>query len=236
MSTAIALVRPRRGWIDTSALRDVAPILVGLVPFAMILGVTMKAGEIDIPAGVAGSFLLYAGSAQLAALSLMDGGGGLALILLTVVIVNARMLLYGGALEPHFRDQPRWFRWLGPHFLVDQSYVLASERKDLSDPARFRFYWLTVAAAITVTWLTTVGVTMAAGRALPTGLPLAFAPIAVFVTLLMPKVLTDPSARRVALVAGAATATAGAVAPRAALIVGVAAGVGSELLKGGGDR
>lgn len=232
MDATIAAPHVQRRWVDGDALRDVAPILVGLVPFAMILGVTMSAADIALGAGVAGSFLLYAGSAQLAALTLMQGGAGIGMILLSVVIINSRLLLYGAALEERFRDQPQWFKWLGPHFLVDQNYLLASERPELRDPTRFRTYWLTVAAAITVVWVVTISATMAAGTALPQDLPLSFAPIAVFVSLLVPKLLTDGRARRVAVVAGVGTAIASALIPGAALIVGVTAGIGSELVTG----
>src|SRR5688500_9535548 len=126
MDATIEIRHSERGWLDADALRDIAPLLVGLVPFAMILGVTMSDAGIHVGVGVPGSFVLYAGSAQLAALALMQSGAGLGTILLSVVIVNARMLLYGASLEPRFRNQPRWFRWIGPHFMVDQSYVVAS--------------------------------------------------------------------------------------------------------------
>jgi len=235
MDATIALQHLERRWLDADALRDVAPILVGLVPFAMILGVTMSDAGVHAGVGVFGSFVLYAGSAQLAALALMQSGAGLGMILLSVVIVNARMLLYGASLEPRFRNQPRWFKWLGPHFLVDQSYVVASERADLQEPARFRRYWLTVACAITTVWLTTIGATMALGPVLPKDLPLSFAPIAVFVSLLLPKLLKDSRARRVALVAAVGTGAAAIVAPGAALIIGISAGIGSELIKKGSD-
>jgi 4-azaleucine resistance transporter AzlC len=235
MDTTIEIRHSQRRWLDAEALRDIAPILVGLVPFAMILGVTMSDAGVHAGVGVFGSFALYAGSAQLAALALMQSGAGLGMILLSVVIVNARMLLYGASLEPRFRNQPRWFKWLGPHFLVDQSYVVASERAELREPARFRRYWLTVACAITTVWLTTIGATMALGPLLPNNLPLSFAPIAIFVSLLLPKLLNDSRARQVALLAAVGTGAASIVTPGAALIVGISAGIGSELIKKGSN-
>jgi len=84
-------------------------------------------------------------------------------------------------------------------------------------------------------WLTTIGATMALGPVLPRDLPLSFAPIAVFISLLLPKLLGDSRARRVALVAGVATGAAAIVVPGAALIVGISAGVGSELIRKGSN-
>ena len=235
MDATIALQRSESRWLDPDALRDIAPILVGLVPFAMILGVTMTNAGIHVAVGVLGSFLLYAGSAQLAALELMQSGAAFGVILLSVLIINARMLLYGAALEPRFRDQPRWFKWLGPHFLVDQSYVVASSRQELVNPSRFRRYWLTVAGAITAVWLATIAITMALGPVLPTSLPLSFAPIAVFVSLLLPTLLKDARARRVAVVSAVGTVVSALVLPGAELIAGISAGIGSELIRKGND-
>jgi predicted branched-subunit amino acid permease len=232
MNSAFTRARPAQRRIDPQALRDVGPVLVGLVPFAMIVALSMNEADIAVPAGVVGSALLFTGSAQLAAVSLMSAGAGLATVLLSVLIINSRLLLYGGALEARFRNQPSWFQWLGPHFLVDQSYVLASARAELRDPDRFRVYWLTTAAAMSIVWLATIGATMAIGPILPHELPLSFAPIAVLVGVLVPR-LHHPSARRAAL-AGAIGAVIGSLfAPEAALIIGVTSGIAMGSLREG---
>jgi hypothetical protein len=41
-------------------------------------------------------------------------------------------------LAAHLRHQPTWFRWLAPHFIVDQTTAVASARGALAAPARFR--------------------------------------------------------------------------------------------------
>ena len=235
MDATISLRQAERRWLDAGALRDIGPILLGLVPFAMVLGVTMSEAGVSTGVGLLGSFALYAGSAQLAALALMQSGAALGMILLSVVIINARLLLYGASLEPRFRHQPWWFKWLAPHFLIDQSYVVTFERVDLRDPARFRRYWLTVAFAITTVWLGTIGTTMVMGPVLPENLPLGFAPIAVFVSLLLPKLLKDSRAKRAALLATVGTVIAAIVWPGAELIVGISTGIGSELIRKGTD-
>jgi predicted branched-subunit amino acid permease len=137
------------GPIDRDGLRDVIPALVGIAPFAVVIGVALSQLEISQWMGVTASALMYGGSAQLAASNLIRSGADLVTILVTVGIVNARLLMYGAALEPRFKDQPRWFRWIAPHFIVDQTYALVTGRPELAhDPARFRRYWLTIAGAI----------------------------------------------------------------------------------------
>lgn len=235
MDTALSRGPSAQPRVDLQALRDVGPMLVGLIPFAMIVALSMNEAAISVPVGVAGSALLFTGSAQLAAVSLMGAGAGLGTVLLSVLIINSRLLLYGGALESRFRVQPRWFQWLGPHFLVDQNYVLASTRAELRDPDRFRVYWLTTAAAISAVWLGTIGATMAMGPIVPDDLPLGFAPVPVLVSVLIAKLGRAPARR------AASTATLGAlissfVAPHAVLIIGVGSGIAVELLKRGGPK
>jgi predicted branched-subunit amino acid permease len=210
-------------WVDRAALHDVWPVLVGLAPFAMALGIAMREANISTPTGVIGSFLVYAGSAQLAAVTLMKSGVGIVGVLGAVALINARFLLYGAALEPRFRSQPAWFRWLAPHFLVDQTYVLADSRPDLESPQRFRRYWLTVAAAVAVVWLSAIGSTLAVGDLLPAETPLTFAPIAVLVGILVPK-LRDKAARQAAVAAALASLCGGSLPSGAGLLLGVVVG------------
>lgn len=209
--------------VDQAALHDVWPVLVGLAPFAMALGIAMRDADISTPTGVIGSLVVFAGSAQLAAVTLMKSEAGIVSVLGAVALINARFVLYSAALEPRFRSQPAWFRWLAPHFLVDQTYVLADSRTDLGDPRRFRRYWLTVAAAIAVVWLSAIGLTLAVGDLLPAETPLTFAPIAVLVGILVPR-LQDKNARQAAIAAGLATLCGGSLPSGGGLLLGVVIG------------
>jgi predicted branched-subunit amino acid permease len=209
--------------VDRAALHDVWPVLVGLAPFAMALGIAMRDADISTPAGVIGSLVVFAGSAQLAAVTLMKSEAGIVSVLGAVALINARFVLYSAALEPRFRSQPTWFRWLAPHFLVDQTYLLADSRTELGDPRRFRRYWLTVAAAIAVVWLSNIGLTLAVGDLLPAETPLTFAPIAVLVGILVPR-LQDKNARQAAIAAGLATLCGGSLPSGGGLLLGVVIG------------
>ena len=98
------------------------------MPFGLFLGVTLSAyGEHPL-AVLAGAALVYGGSAQLATSTVLHAGAGLLAAVLAGVVVSARMLLYGAALADRFADQPRWFRWLGPATLLDQTYLSALNR------------------------------------------------------------------------------------------------------------
>jgi predicted branched-subunit amino acid permease len=219
--------------LDREAVRDVLPIVVGLVPFAAVIGVTIaRSPVVPVWGGLLATPLLLAGSAQLAALTLLDGGAGLVTVLLTVVIVNGRLSLYGAALEPRFRDQPAWFRWVAPHTLVDQTYALATSRSELRAPERFRRYWLTVGLVLGLAWTGAITLVALLGPTIPLDSPLGFAAPAVFVGLLVPR-LRDRAARRPALVAAVVALLASPLPSGTGLLLAAAVGIAPALLRPG---
>ena len=156
-----------------------------------------------------------------------DAGGlvrqGVAVVVSSVVVINARLTLYAAALEPQFRRQPRWFRWLAPHFVVDQTFALATARDDLTDPVRFRRYWLSLGGLLGFVFVSLVATGAALGpRLASAGSALAFAPAALFLGLLVPRLTDRP---------GRAAAGAGAVVTGALLLIG-GAPTGTPVLLG----
>ena len=68
----------------------------------MISGVAMVKGGLAVPWAIAMSLLVYAGSAQLAALPLIVAGAPLWVIVATGLITNLRFVIYSAALRPYF--------------------------------------------------------------------------------------------------------------------------------------
>lgn len=212
-----------------AALRDIVPFAASLVPFAMVVGAATRQVGISLGVGVLGGVAMYSGTAQLAAMTMLAAGTELVVILAAVVVINARFLIYGATLEPRFHRQPRWFRWLGPHLLIDQTYALVTSRDDLADPVRFRRYWLTAGAALGAVWMVCMGAGMLLGAVLPPSSPLAFVGTAVIIALLVPR-LRAPRQVLVAVVA-LVTATAASGLPNGTgLVAGIAAGVAAGAL------
>ncbi len=218
-------VRPAStsGEIGT-ALRDLAPVVLGLAPFAVLIGVTGVRSGVGGGTAVLSSVLMLGGSGQLTAITLIADGAATVSVIAAVAVVNARLLLYAAALEPHFRDQPGWFRWAAPHFVVDPTYALVTRRTDLADPARFRRYWLTAGGGMALAWtgLTAVGVALA--PVLPASPALDVAAPAMFLAMLVPLLRGRPGwvgAAVSGLVAAAASPLPGGLG----LLCGIAAGV-----------
>lgn len=228
--TSIATRAPG-GIVDRDAVRDILPVTFSVMPFAAVIGVTIaQAHAVPAWAGLLAGPMIYAGSAHLAAVSLLDAGAGAATVLATVAIINARLSMYGAVIEPHFRAQPAWFRWLAPHFLVDQTYALATARHDLADPARFRRYWTTAGVVLGVGWTTAMAAALLLGPVIPAHSPLDFAATAVFIGLLAPR-LRERVARRPALIAALVALFASPLPNGLGLLAGALAGIAPALLR-----
>jgi predicted branched-subunit amino acid permease len=207
-----------------AALRDLTPVMVGLAPFALLIGVTGVRSGLGGGTGVLSSALLLGGSAQLTGLTMLAGGAPPLAVVAAVTLVNARFLLYAAALEPGFRDQPRWFRWVGPQFVVDPTYAMAARRDDLADPRRFRRYWLAAGVGLGTVWvgLTVLGVVLA--PVLPESAALDVAAPAMFLAVLVPQLRARPA--RAGASAAAVTAVVASPLPDGlGLLCGIAAGV-----------
>ena len=211
--------------VSALAVRDLAPVFVGIIPFALLLGVATADADIPPGTGLVGSLLIYAGTANLSAVLLLQDGAGLLAVVATVAVVNARFVMYGAALEHRFRAQPGWFRWLAPHFLVDQTFAMAQARAGLDEPRAFRRYWLALGFALGAAWVGTVAVGMALGPVLPAQSPLGFAAPALFIGMLVPQLAGCGAAVTAALTAGLTTLAASPAPNGSSVLIGSVAGV-----------
>lgn len=186
-----------------AGLSDAAPFAVGLVPLGIMLGVAVDASSLPDGVGLLLSFLVSAGASQFATMSIVDGGGSLLTAVLAGLVINARLLMYAAALAPRFADQPAWFRWAGPHTIVDQTFALVSTREE-RHPGWFRRYWLGASGLLLALYLGGILLGIVAGQVVPAGLSLEFTIPVLFLAMLMPG-LRDTPRRGAALAAAVVT-------------------------------
>jgi predicted branched-subunit amino acid permease len=226
------VARPAR--IGSAALRDIWPMALGVVPFGLLIGVTLGRMHVGAASGLGSSALYFGGSGHIAALTLLQDGAGPAAVLAGVAVVNSRLALYAAVLQPRFADQPGWFRWLAPQVLVDQTYAVATARPDLHGAA-FRRYWFTAGGAFALVWLGSNAAGLALGPVLPPHSPLEIAAPALFVGLLVPHLARRPGAVA-AGVAGVVAAAASVLPSGVGLVLGALAGMlaGTAVERAGG--
>jgi predicted branched-subunit amino acid permease len=222
--------------IEAQAARDIAPIALSTAPFGVLVGVSVGGLGMHPMAALTGTLLVYGGSAQLTATTLLHSGTGILVVLATVAAIQSRLLLYGAGLEPLFRHQPAAFRWLAPITIVDQTFALAASKATaLEEPARFRRYWLSTGAVLGASWLAAVGTGIALGPILPASSPLTIAVPAVFVGLIIPHLQGRPAVVAAA-VAYVVAGVAVGLPHGAGLVVAIAAGIAAGRLTAFPDR
>jgi predicted branched-subunit amino acid permease len=215
------------------ARTDLLAMSSTMIPFGIALGVTVSALRFGDGASVAGGVLMYAGAAQLSATTMLSNGAAFVAVVISAVIVNARLLLYGAALEPAFRGQPWWFRWLGIHFIIDGSFVSAMARPALmADRAGFRRYWMHFGVLLLGIWASSVALGVLLGPVLPSLPHIGLIGLALFVSMLMPRLTSRPAvtAAATAAVVGPLTTL---LVPSLGIIAGACAGVAAGTLTAG---
>lgn len=188
---------------------DVAPLVLGGLPFGLLLGFTINGAAPTVGKGVAwaSNIYVFAGAAQIAMVDLLGVGGALALVVLVGLVINARHMMYSAALAHRFSGQPLWFKLLAPMWLIDQIFALVSTQlPDAIGKKDFRTYWLTTGGTFYFLWAVWVTIGVLVGPSIPDSWPVTFALPAMFIALVVPTLKTKPAlfAAIVGAVVGAA--------------------------------
>lgn len=104
------------------------PIGLGYIPIGMAFGVlARKAGLSPLEIALM-SVLVFAGSSQFIAVSMLSAGAGLVSIVATTFVVNLRHLLMSAALSVHFRSANRLALSVLAYGVTDESFAVNLSR------------------------------------------------------------------------------------------------------------
>lgn len=205
--------------------RAMVPWLAGVVPFGLTVGVTIAESSVDPLAGWATGPLVFAGSSQLAAIELLDEGAAIAVVVITVLVINARLLVYGGSMAPWWMGSGRGFRAIAAYLLIDPSYAVGTVGYRTHGTRREgHAHYLGCGVTLWVAWQTAIGVGILAGGAIPEMSLLAL----VVPYYLIAEVIDSADARpgRVAAAVGAVVAIGANGAPmQSGAVIAIAVGV-----------
>lgn len=208
--------------ITVDALRAAIPLFIPAIPFGLVLGVAITDSAMPTAVGWSTNLAIFAGAAQLATVSLAATATWLTLVA-TAAVINLRHVMYSAALSPRFNDQPRWFRWVGPFFLIDQLFALASVRTSMPADQWRRFY-LSAGIFYFVSWTTIVTLGLVVGSSIPVEWRLDVAPAIMFAGLVVLGIANRPGI--VAAVVGAGVCLLALDVPNnGGILVGAVSGV-----------
>lgn len=208
--------------VDRVAFRDAFTLFLPAIPFGFVLGLAITEGEMPIAIGWASSLFIFAGAAQLAVVTLA-GTATIWAVIVAGLVINTRHVMYSAAMAPVFQHQPRWMRWLGSYFLIDQVFALSILQAERS-PAEFRRYYLTAGLFFWVNWQWAVGLGMVIGPVVPESWRLDYAAAIMFIGLTLVGIQRIPQAVA-ATVGGLVGLASAGLHDRLGILVGAVAGV-----------
>lgn len=227
-ATSDAATSSRAAFRD--GVRSIAPLLVGVIPFGLILGVA--AGNAAMGAGLAWStsWIIFGGAAQLVTIELSNGGAAAIVIVATALVVNARHLMYSAALAEPFRDFPPPWRYGLPYVMTDQAFAVSITRyASVDDPVYRRWFFFGAGSALWIPWQITTATGALAGALIPQSWSLDFAIPLVFMVLMIPALARKPGV--LAAVVGAVVAVVAQDVPyRLGLIIAALAGIAAGVI------
>jgi 4-azaleucine resistance transporter AzlC len=207
-----------------------APLLLAVFPFGLVLGVTAAGSAIGGGLGIATSPIIFAGAAQLVTVQLFDTGTSAVVVVITALVVNIRHLMYSAAMAPHFSEWPKRSRMVLPYLLTDQAFALSSIRYETTDdPVYKRWFFIGSGLGLWLPWQLATIFGVLVGAQIPDSLGLEFAIPLVFLVLLIPAVQNRPGL--IAAVVGGVVAVAASSAPYGlGLVIGAVAGVSAAVM------
>ena len=160
------------------------PICLGYLPIGMAFGVlAQKAGLTPLQIGMM-SILVFAGSSQFIAVSMLASGASVPAIITTTFVVNLRHMLMSSALAVYLRAAHRGLLALYAYGVTDESFAVNLPRFNARNWSLSRA--LVVNHAANLTWLICTVAGGIGGRFIPEGtLGIDYSFIAMFICLLI---------------------------------------------------
>lgn len=172
-------------WSEARAgFRDILPAQIAALPIAALFGALAAGRGMPVPEVGLMSALVFAGSAQFAALEIWTQPAPIAILAFSTFLMNARHILMSASLAPKTTAFKVWQRWLGFFALVDEGWAMAERRAALTrlTPA----YFFGMMGPFWLSWVvcTTIGAQAGALLGEPRALGADFAFSALFIGLI----------------------------------------------------
>ena len=210
-------------------MRVTGPIAPGIAAWGLMTGVAMVNSGMSVLEAVAMTLVVYAGSAQLAAIPLIVAGAPVWVILATGFCVNLRFVVFSLHLRSYLMHMPRWRRLVNGFLTTDMTYALFSGRfaAPAEDDEGRRAQESHLAGSYFLTWAAWVAASLAGialGNLIPSAWGLGFAGVLCLVGV-MASLANTPLRVLAAAAAGAAAVAAYALPFKLNIVVAIAVAV-----------
>ena len=120
-------------------IKDVLPIMIGIIPFGLILGAQAGQKGMSVLETVMMMGLNFAGGSEFAAVNLWTSPLPVLLIIATTAMINSRHILMGAAMAPLLRHLPLRKVLPALFMMTDESWAMGiadSQKHAQKQPAR----------------------------------------------------------------------------------------------------
>jgi predicted branched-subunit amino acid permease len=229
----MATVGPAPWWRHPEFVRgarDMTGTSLGIAAWGLLTGIAMTNSGLPLPLAILMSLIVFAGSAQLAALPLLVSGAPLWVIWATALCVNLRFVIFSAGWRRYFAALPRGQRLRMAYFSADLNYALFVKRFPQPAPLSqsVPYFWGAVALNWPA-WQIPSLIGLLVGNRIPTAWGLGFAGTLALLGLTY-SLLNDRATWISAVVAGAAAVAAYALPLKLNILVAIAAAVVVGLL------
>jgi predicted branched-subunit amino acid permease len=208
-------------------LRAMSPLALAISVWGLVTGVAIVEAGMPIPAALAFSIFIFAGSAQLATLPLLAVHTPLPVVLITAALVNMRFVIFSAASRSYFARLPWQQRLLAGYLNGDLGFALFSRRFADADQrgttGQFGYFYGT-AVVNWVAWHVASVAGILLGGLAPTSWGLDLAASLALVAVLIPMANRAPAIAGV-VVTGVLSVLTVSMPMKLGLLVSVIAGV-----------
>ena len=206
-----------------------APLATGIAAWGLMAGVAMVKSGMSVVEALAMTFLVYAGSSQLAAIPLIVAAAPAWVILATGFCVNLRFVVFSLHLRPYLMHLPRWRRLVNGYLTADLTYALFTRRFPQpgvtpEQHAQQEAYLSGNYFVTWASWMTSGVVGVALGNLVPTAWGLGFAGVLCLIGILC-SLANTPLRLLSAALAGVAAVAAYALPLKLNIVVAIAVAV-----------
>lgn len=206
------------------------PTWFGVGAWGLVVGVAMIKAGLSLPQAFGMTFIVYAGSAQLASLPLIVAQAPVWVIFATALVVNLRFVIFSAILAPHFSHLPWRTRALMGYFTGDISVALFIARYPGLEREEGKLAYLQ--GLVYPNWGawqvgSVIGILL--GSQVPASWGLGFAGTLAILCVMLPLVMNQAALAGVAM-AGAVALLAAALPYKLGLLIAVVLGMGTSML------
>ena len=149
-----------------NGVKDILTLATSAGVFGLVYGMTSRQLGFPLWSVLMMSFIIFAGSSQFIAVNSISSGSSIPATILTVAVVNLRMLLLSAAMNDAVKNEfSLTKRLIGSFFLTDETFVTYYASLENSRPSMYRY----VGSALTMysIWIVSCYLGYISGSLLP---------------------------------------------------------------------